>query len=138
MLHRISAFFLSSLHLFSLVSGEIPTRRTDGSCSRNATYSSLRRNTTAGIKTSLNHFYPRPRSPSQHIPTNAAESQVQKTYNVKYDRPFVMAITSCMSHAVRPGANRLQDLGGAGNLQTIEYSVRCCSQSQQTTCEDGK
>lgn len=54
-----------------------------------------------------------------------AQPQVQKTYTVRISEPFVLAITSCASPDVRPGANKLEDIGGSGKIQTKEFSVRC-------------
>ncbi|CAN0206053.1 unnamed protein product [Scytosiphon promiscuus] len=65
----------------------------------------------------------------------ALDHVVRKDYNVlRFDQPIVIAITSCNSHAVRPGANRLCDIGGSENLRSIKLPVTSPSPPMSVTC----
>lgn len=55
-----------------------------------------------------------------------------RTYNVTFGEQFVLAITSCASPAVRPGNNRLSDIGGGSDrIHTKEFPVRFCSEGSK-------
>eukprot|EP00752_Nemacystus_decipiens_P007641 g6830.t1 len=48
---------------------------------------------------------------------------VQKTYKVRINQSFVLSISSCASDGVRPGPNKVQDVGGTGRIRKREFEV---------------
>lgn len=71
-------------------------------------------------KASLNFAMPLP----QNQPYPCWGTQVEKSYKVETGRPFTLTITSCASPDVRPGYNKLNAIGGFGNLQKYAFEVR--------------